>query len=96
MTEKTWYDRIDQEALEVADELPTGATGAQAEKVFVASYWQLMWWRFLKHRLAVASAIIVLLLYLVAAFCEFVAPYDPEDSFSKYKLAPPSPVHTDR
>jgi peptide/nickel transport system permease protein len=93
MTEKTWYDRIDQDASDVADELPAGKTGAEAEKVYIASYWQLMWWRFLKHRLAVVSAVIVLLLYLVAAFCEFVAPYNPEESFVKYKLAPPSRIH---
>ena len=32
-------------------------------------------------------------LYFVAAFSEFVAPYDPEGSFVKYKLAPPSGIH---
>ncbi len=52
-----------------------------------------MWWRFLKHRMAVISAVIVLLFYLVGAFCEIVAPYDPEESFIQYKLAPPSRVH---
>jgi len=31
--------------------------------------------------------------YLVAAFCEFVAPYGPEDTFIRYKLSPPSPIH---
>ena len=70
-----------------------GIIGGDDEKIYVASYAKLVWWRFLKHRLAVISAIIVILLYLVAAFAEFVAPYDPETSFVKYKLAPPSKIH---
>jgi len=37
---------------------PRPAGGDQ--RVFVASQWQLMWWRFRKHRLAVASGIVVL------------------------------------
>ena len=36
---------------------------------------------------------IVILFYLVAAFCEFVAPYDPSAKFSKYKLSPPTTIH---
>ncbi|MEM7030361.1 MAG: ABC transporter permease [Chloroflexota bacterium] len=52
-----------------------------------------MWWRFKKHRMAVASAIILILFYIVAIFVEFVAPYDPEQFFTKYKFAPPSSIH---
>lgn len=63
------------------------------ERVYVASQIQLMWWRFRKHKLALACAIITILLYLVAAFCEFIAPYDPQAKFAKYKLAPPSKIH---
>jgi peptide/nickel transport system permease protein len=76
-----------------AIEEPVEEIGAKDEKVYVASYWKLMWWRFLKHRMAVVSAVLVLLLYFVGALCEMVAPYDPEESFAKYKLAPPSGVH---
>ncbi|PYO52546.1 MAG: peptide ABC transporter permease, partial [Candidatus Rokuibacteriota bacterium] len=35
----------------------------EEQRVFVASQWQLMWWRFRKHRLAVASGIVVLGFY---------------------------------
>ena len=52
-----------------------------------------MWWRFLRHRMAVISAVLVILLYFIAAFAEFVAPYDPENSFVRYKLAPPTQIH---
>lgn len=90
--EKTWFERNEQEQTTAVDEGGDEAA-IQEKKVYVASYWKLMWWRFLRHRLAVVSAVIVLLLYLVAAFAEFVAPYDPEETFAKYKLVPPTPIH---
>lgn len=61
--------------------------------VAVASFWQLIWWRYRRHRVAVFSTFVVLLFYLVAAFSEFVAPYDPEAKFVKYKLHPPTQIH---
>lgn len=67
--------------------------GATDEKVYVASYAKLMWWRFLRHKLAVISAVIILILYFVVIFAEFVAPYDPETTFARYKLAPPTIPH---
>jgi len=69
------------------------AATAAEEEIYVASYWKLMWWRFRKHKMALVSAVVVILLYLVAAFCEFVAPYDPEDYFIKYKEMPPTRIH---
>lgn len=89
--EKTWYDRIEQD--ELSSELPAEDIATKEERLSVASYWQLMWWRFLKHRMAVISAVIIVLLYFIGAFSEFVAPYNPEDTFIKYKLAPPSAIH---
>lgn len=91
--EKSWYDRFDEEESDDADEYLLDADDVQDGKVSVASQWQLMWWRFLKHRMAVVSAIVVILLYFVAAFAEFVAPYDPEGSFVQYKFAPPTQIH---
>jgi hypothetical protein len=39
-------------------------TSARAEdKIYVASQWQLMWWRFRKHKLALICGVIVTLLY---------------------------------
>ena len=61
--------------------------------VAVASFWQLIWWRYRRHRVAVFSTFVVLIFYLIAAFSEFVAPYDPEAKFVKYKLHPPTPIH---
>lgn len=87
---KSWLERLEEEPL-VEDEFIEEVTGE--EKVYVASYLRLMWWRFLKHKMAVISSVVVILLYFVAAFAEFVAPYNPENSFVTYKLAPPSAIH---
>ncbi|MGI6725713.1 MAG: ABC transporter permease [Christensenellales bacterium] len=58
----------------------------------VASHWQLMRWRFTKHKLGVASAFVVVLLYFIAIFCEFLAPYTPVSYSSKYMNAPPQKI----
>jgi len=52
-----------------------------------------MWWRFRKHKLAMVSAVILILFYFSAVFSEFVAPYVPEQPFIRYKFAPPTRVH---
>lgn len=49
--------------------------------------------RFLKHRLAAASLVIVALIYLVAIFAEFLAPTVPDDYDARYTYAPPQRVH---
>lgn len=91
--EKTWQEKDAQ----LDDEYPEfdepEFINERDEKVSIASYRQLMWWRFKKHKMAMISAVIIIILYLVAAFAEFVAPYDPEASFVQFKLAPPSSVH---
>jgi peptide/nickel transport system permease protein len=83
-----------QQVGDVVEELPDveELTGEE-EKIYVASYWKLMWWRFRKHKMAIISSVILGIFYLVALFCEFVAPYDPEQYFIQYKLAPPSKIH---
>jgi peptide/nickel transport system permease protein len=64
----------------------------EEEKLYVASYWQLVRWRFLKHKMAVISLVVLVFFYLIAIFAEFVAPYDPEQFIVQYKLAPPSAI----
>ena len=79
---------LPQHDLEVAEELK-----GEEEKIYVAPPWRLMWWRFRRHRMAVVSAVVLTCFYFVAIFCEFVAPYDPEEFFVKYKMAPPTRIH---
>ncbi len=66
---------------------------AAARDVYVAPQWKLMYWKFLKHRMAVVSVFVLALFYLVATFCEFIAPYNPEAFSTRYTFAPPTRVH---
>jgi peptide/nickel transport system permease protein len=68
------------------------AADAEVLKVEVASQWQLMWWKFRRHKLAMISAVIVLMLYFVAGFCEFVAPRVSRKD-TNYVLVPPQTLH---
>lgn len=61
-------------------------------KVFVAAPWQLVWWRFRKHKVAVASTVVVALFYLVAILCEFIAPDNPDKIDGLYKYVAPQQV----
>jgi len=47
---------------------------AEEERIFVATQWQLMWWKFRKHKLAMLGGIVTILIYLVAIFAEFLSP----------------------
>jgi peptide/nickel transport system permease protein len=62
-------------------------------QIEVASQWQLMWWRFKQHKVALISAIVVLLIYVVALIPEFLAPYPSDVVNARYLYAPPQPLH---
>ena len=38
------------------------STPSEEEREYIASQWKLMWWRFIRHRLAVVATAIILLL----------------------------------
>src|SRR5437588_113340 len=61
------------------------ATEAE-ERISVAPQWQLMWWRFRKHKLALVSTLIVVILYVVVAFADFLAYADPFASETQISL----------
>lgn len=63
--------------------------GPDAASLQTASQWQLMRWKFRKHRLAVWSGQVILVLYAVAALCEIVSPYSLDDEHLDYMYAPP-------
>ena len=66
---------------------------SEGEKVYVAPPWKLMWWKFRKHKMAMVSTAILLVFYFIAAFCEFVAPYEPDQALIQFKQAPPTAIH---
>ena len=60
---------------------------------YMASQWKLMWWRFRRHKLAIIGTSVVLLLYLVSLFPEFLAIYEPHERNKKKLYLPPTAVH---
>jgi len=81
--------------LVAAPELVPGArTVSEAEeRISVATQWQLVWWRFRKHRLAVASAVVLIIFYLIVAFADFLAYAAPLESEAQRGLIPPQSIH---
>ncbi len=63
------------------------------EKLYVASQWQLIRWKFFRHKLAMGAAVVLGIFYFCAIFAEFVVPYDPYHYNSIYSLAPPQRLH---
>lgn len=70
-----------------------GASTDQDAKVEVASQWQLMWWKFKKHKVAMMGGVIVILFYLVAVFAEFFAVVGFQTHNKEYVYAPPQMLH---
>ena len=77
------------QTIEAPEEVMTEAE----ERISVASAGQLMWWRFRKHTLAMISAVVLILFYLVAIFAPALAYVDPELSEAQRGLMPPQKVY---
>lgn len=63
------------------------------EKYYLASQWQLMFRKLIKHKLAVISFVILGILYFGVIFAGFLAPQGLEDYSATYSNAPPSKIH---
>lgn len=68
-------------------------TPSKDERLYMASQWRLMWWKFLDHRLAVFSSCVLIFLYVMAVFCEFIAPSAPNKRAKERSFAPPQGIH---
>ena len=65
----------------------------EQERYFLASQWQLMWWKLRRHRVAVASGIILLTIYGMALFAEVVAPYNLHTRNTDRLFFTPQAIH---
>ena len=63
------------------------------ESYYLASQWTLMWRKLKKHTLAKFSLALLLVLYLGAAFADFLAPYGMEEFSALYKDTAPTKVY---
>lgn len=68
------------------------AERAAADRISMATQWQLMWWRFRKHRGAMIAAVIVLFFYTIVLFADFFAYSNPTQSDAQLSLLSPQPV----
>jgi peptide/nickel transport system permease protein len=64
-----------------------------AERYATATQRQLIWWRFKRHKLAMASLVVVLLFYLVAALADFLATQDPHATDARTSYIAPHAIH---
>ena len=69
------------------------ALTAEQEKYFLASQWKMMWWRLKRHRLAVASGIVLAVMYFSVLITEFLAPYELSSRNEDFLHAPPQGIH---
>jgi peptide/nickel transport system permease protein len=63
------------------------------ERISVASNWQLVWWRFRKHRLAMISAVVLIIFYIVVLFPDFFSVINPEETNQRLMFIPIQPIH---
>ena len=66
---------------------------AEQEHFYLASQWMLMWWKFKRHKVAVASGIILLLMYGSTLVTEILVPYNLHSRHPDFIYASPQSVH---
>lgn len=62
-------------------------------RLAVASQWQLVWWAFRRHRLAMAGLVVTIALYIVALVPGFFAVNDPSQQNARTAFHPPQALH---
>lgn len=71
----------------------------QAQRIAEETYWQLIWYRFSRHKLAMISLVFLIIMSLASIAAPWIAPYDYQESDLSQSLRPPSMTHfmgTDR
>ena len=63
------------------------------DRYYYASQWQLMARKFRKHKLAMVSLVVLMILYIVAIFGNFFAPQGTEKYDGSYVNCPPHGIH---
>jgi peptide/nickel transport system permease protein len=72
---------------------PLAESVTKDEVLYTAKPWTLIWWRFKKHKLAVASLIFLVLCFITTVFADFISPYNPGDINKLNTFVPPTRIH---
>ena len=65
----------------------------EQERYYQAPQWRLVWWKFKRHRVALFSAVLLLILYGSVLISEFLAPYNLHTRQINFIYAPPQGIH---
>jgi peptide/nickel transport system permease protein len=65
----------------------------QEEAFYRAGQWQLVWWKFRRHKLAQFAMVVLGLMYFVTIFAEILSPHDPMRRYRDYLSFPPTAIH---
>ncbi|MGA7259806.1 MAG: ABC transporter permease, partial [Stellaceae bacterium] len=97
-------DRAGAPSAPIADRLPHYVSDAPfdpyavermtpaQERFYMASEWRMMWWKLRRHRIAVLSGALLLIMYASILICEFLAPYDLDARNTDFIYAPPQRI----
>lgn len=75
------------------DPTETEQISAEQERLYTSSGWRLMWLKLKRHRLAVYSGYVLILLYGSILISEFLAPYGLAHRHTDFIYAPPQGIH---
>lgn len=81
--------RTDPEPQDIGQVDEESLVAHEGQAVENLSQWQLIRLRFLKHKVAVAAMFVLIILYAIAVFAEFVAVYDKSYGDVDYIYCPP-------
>ena len=65
----------------------------EQERYYMAPQWRLVWWKFKRHRVALFSAVLLLILYGSVLISEILAPYNLHTRQINFIYAPPQGIH---
>ncbi|KGD96992.1 ABC transporter permease [Rhizobium sp. YS-1r] len=68
-------------------------TNIRPDRAAVASQWQLIWWAFKRHRLAMVALFVTVAMYIVAVVPGFFAINDPIQQNARATFHPPQAIH---
>jgi len=75
-------------------EPPPSDFAREAEiRYYTASQFQLMWWKFKKHKLALIGSTVLGIFAIIAFFAEFLSPYSPTARTPDYLYGRPQVLH---